>query len=91
MATLVLSAAGAAIGSTFSGTVLGLSGAVIGRAVGATIGRVIDQKLLGQGSDPVETGKIDRYRLAGVGEGTPVALTHGRMRLGRASDLVDAF
>ena len=82
MATLVLSAAGAAIGSTFSGTVLGLSGAVIGRAVGATIGRVIDQKLLGQGSDPVETGKIDRYRLAGVGEGTPVALTHGRMRLG---------
>lgn len=82
MATLVLSAAGAALGGTFSGSVLGLSGAVIGRAVGATIGRVIDQKLLGQGSDPVETGKIDRYRLAGVGEGTPVTLTHGRMRLG---------
>jgi len=82
MATLVLSAAGAALGSSFTGSVLGLSGAVIGRAVGATIGRVIDQKLLGQGSDPVETGKIDRYRLAGVSVGAPVALTHGRMRLG---------
>ncbi|MBF9036039.1 host specificity protein [Rhodobacterales bacterium HKCCE2091] len=82
MATLLLSAVGAAIGSSFSGTVLGLSGAVIGRAVGATLGRVIDQRLLGQGSEPVETGKIDRYRLSGVGEGTPVAMAHGRMRLG---------
>ncbi|MEM9318326.1 MAG: glycoside hydrolase TIM-barrel-like domain-containing protein [Pseudomonadota bacterium] len=82
MATLLLSAAGAAVGSSFSGSVLGLSGAVIGRAVGATIGRVIDQKLLGQGSEPVETGRIDRYKLSGVGEGTPVANTVGRMRLG---------
>ena len=41
MATLVLAAAGAAIGGAFgSGTVLGLTGAVIGRAVGATIGAV---------------------------------------------------
>ena len=38
MATLLLSAAGAAIGSGLGGTVLGLSGAVIGRAIGATIG-----------------------------------------------------
>ncbi|MEM9755774.1 MAG: glycoside hydrolase TIM-barrel-like domain-containing protein, partial [Pseudomonadota bacterium] len=81
MATLVLSAVGAAVGSSFSGSILGLSGAVIGRAVGATIGRVIDQKILGSGSEPVETGKIDRYRLSGVGEGTPIAQVHGRMRV----------
>jgi hypothetical protein len=48
MATILLSAAGAAIGSGVSGTVLGLTGTVIGRAVGATLGGMIDQKLFGQ-------------------------------------------
>lgn len=42
MATLLLSAAGAAIGANFGGAVLGLSGLVIGRAIGATFGRLID-------------------------------------------------
>ena len=36
MATILLSAAGSAIGAGFGGSVLGLSGAVIGRAVGAS-------------------------------------------------------
>ena len=82
MATLLLSAAGAAIGGMASGTVLGLTGAVIGRAVGATLGRVIDQRLLGSGSDPVERGRIDRFRITQAGEGAPVAQLFGRMRLG---------
>ena len=69
MATILLSAAGAAVGAGFGGTVLGLSGAVIGRAVGATLGRVIDQRLLGSGSDAVEIGRIDRFRLMGASEG----------------------
>ena len=81
MATLVLSAAGAAIGAGFGGTVLGLSGAVIGRAIGATLGRAIDQRLLGAGSDPVEVGRIDRLRLTGAGEGAPIGQVWGRMRL----------
>lgn len=81
MATLLLSAAGAAIGSGFGGTVLGLSGAVIGRAVGATLGRVIDQKILGGGSDAVEVGKIERFRLTGASEGAPVARVWGRVRI----------
>ena len=38
MATIVLSAVGASIGGSFGGTVLGLSGAVIGRAP-ADVGR----------------------------------------------------
>ena len=59
MATILLSAAGAAIGGSVGGTLAGLSSAVIGRAVGATLGRVIDQRLLGQGSDVVETGRVD--------------------------------
>ena len=81
MATLLLSAAGAAIGSGFGGAVLGLSGAVIGRAIGATLGRVIDQRLLGAGSDPVDVGRLDRLRLTGAGEGAPIGQLWGRMRL----------
>ncbi|MDV7269978.1 glycoside hydrolase TIM-barrel-like domain-containing protein [Thioclava sp. A2] len=82
MATILLSAAGAAIGGGFGGTVLGLSGAVIGRAVGATLGRAIDQRLLGAGSQAVETGKIDRLRLTSASEGQTVGRVWGRMRVG---------
>jgi len=82
MATILLSAAGAAIGSGFGGTLLGLSGAVIGRAVGATFGRVIDQRLLGMGSDSVETGQVEQFRLVGATDGAAVAEVWGRTRVG---------
>ncbi len=81
MATILLAAAGAAAGAGFGGTVLGLSGAVIGRAVGATLGRVIDQRLMGGGSRVIETGKVDRLRLSGASEGAPVGIVWGRMRV----------
>ncbi len=82
MATLVLSAAGAAVGSWWGGAVLGVSSAAIGQAVGATLGRVIDARLLGEGSAPVETGRIDRYRFTGAGEGAGIPWHVGRMRVG---------
>lgn len=81
MATILLSAAGAAIGSGFGGAVLGVSGAVIGRAAGAALGRVIDQKLLGAGSEAVEVGRVDRFRLMGASEGAAVAQVFGRARI----------
>ncbi|MGL4239374.1 baseplate multidomain protein megatron [Tabrizicola sp.] len=81
MATLLLSAAGAAIGAGFGGTVLGLSGAVIGRAIGATIGKAIDQRILGSGSEPVDIGRLDRLRLTGAGEGGAIGQIWGRMRV----------
>lgn len=81
MATILLSAIGAAAGASFGGGLLGLSSVVIGRAVGATLGRVIDQSLLGAGSEPVETGKVDRFRLAGASEGAAIAQVYGRTRL----------
>lgn len=59
-----------------------MSGAVLGRAIGATIGRVIDQRLMGTGSEPVEVGQTDRLRITGAGEGAPIAQLYGRMRLG---------
>ena len=81
MATILLSAAGAAIGGGFGGTVVGLSGAVIGRAVGATLGRAIDQRLMGAGSQSVETGRLERLRLSSAAEGEPVGRLWGRMRI----------
>lgn len=82
MATILLSAAGAAIGGSVGGTVAGLSSAVLGRAVGATVGKVIDQRLLGQGSEPVETGRVERFRLTPASEGEAIAQVYGRMRVG---------
>jgi hypothetical protein len=81
MATLVLSLAGAAIGAKVGGAVLGLSGMVIGRAIGATLGRVIDQRLMGRGSNAVETARIDRLRVTGAGVGAPLPRLWGRMRV----------
>ena len=81
MATVVLSAAGAAIGGSIGGTLAGLSSVAIGRAVGATLGRVIDQRQMGQGSSVVEHGKIDRFRLTNSGEGNAISQLYGRMRM----------
>ncbi|MCA1334747.1 glycoside hydrolase/phage tail family protein [Pseudooceanicola marinus] len=81
MATVLLSAAGAAIGGSIGGSVLGLSAVAAGRFVGATLGRVIDQRLMGQGAEAVETGRVERFRLTGVGEGDPIARLYGRMRV----------
>lgn len=82
MATIVLSAAGAALGGALGGSVLGLSTAIIGRAIGATLGNVIDQRLLGSGAAAVETGRIERFRLNGASEGAAIPLVFGRMRVG---------
>lgn len=82
MATILLSTAGAAVGGSLGGTVAGLSSVAVGRAFGATLGRVIDQRLLGQGAQAVETGKVDRFRLTQAGEGSPLPQLYGRMRVG---------
>jgi hypothetical protein len=81
MATIVLSAAGMALGGSVGGSVLGLSMATIGRAAGATLGRVIDQRLMGGGSETVETGRVDRFRLTAANEGAVIPQIYGRMRV----------
>jgi len=82
MATLVLSAVGASLGASIGGSVIGLSSVVIGRAVGATIGSLVDQQIIGAGSDAVPTGRIDRFRLSGASEGEAIAKSFGRVRVG---------
>nr|WP_299837824.1 glycoside hydrolase/phage tail family protein [uncultured Jannaschia sp.] len=82
MATLVLGAAGAAVGGSLGGSVLGASSAALGRAAGSVVGRALDQAVLGNGSDAIETGKLDRIRLMGASEGAAVPRTFGRTRIG---------
>ncbi|QPM89917.1 baseplate multidomain protein megatron [Pseudooceanicola algae] len=81
MATILLSAAGAAIGGSIGGSILGVSAAMAGRFAGAMVGRAIDQRIMGQGSAAVETGRVERFRLTGAGEGDSVARVYGRMRV----------
>ncbi|MFK7938046.1 MAG: glycoside hydrolase TIM-barrel-like domain-containing protein [Roseovarius sp.] len=81
MATVLLSAAGAAIGGSLGGTVLGLSMAAAGRFTGAILGQSIDQRLLGEGTDIVESGRVERLRLTGSGEGDGIAQLYGKMRV----------
>ncbi len=82
MATIVRSGGGGmAVGGSIGGSVLGLSGSAIGRAAGAALGRAIDGRILGAGSEPVPTGRVDRFRLTGASEGAAVAQVHGRIRI----------
>jgi hypothetical protein len=82
MATIFLAAAGAFAGAGFGGTVLGLSGAVIGRAIGATIGQAIDARLFGAGSEAVEVGRLDRLRVMSSGLGGALPMVWGKVRVG---------
>ena len=82
MATILLSALGAAAGASVGSGILGLSSVVIGRAAGAVLGRALDQKLMGSGSQTVERGRVDRLRLTGASEGAALGQLYGRMRLG---------
>ncbi|MEM7546677.1 MAG: glycoside hydrolase/phage tail family protein [Pseudomonadota bacterium] len=82
MATILLSAAGSSIGSAAGGTLLGIGASSLGKAAGAIAGSLIDQQILGQGAQTVETGRVDRLRIQGAGEGAPIAKLYGRMRVG---------
>ncbi len=81
MATLFLAAAGTAIGGGLGGSLAGLASAALGKAAGATFGSMIDQKLLGLGSDPVETGRVERFRVMGGSEGAVLPRVYGRVRV----------
>ena len=58
MATILLSAAGAALGGPVGGSVLGLSIAAVGPCAGATPCRSIDQEVMGACADVVGYGRV---------------------------------
>ncbi|MFT3973801.1 MAG: glycoside hydrolase/phage tail family protein [Amaricoccus sp.] len=82
MATLVLAAAGSALGGgAVGGSVAGLGAMAVGKAAGALLGSAIDQRILGGGSAPVETGHVDQFRVMGSSEGTALPRVFGRNRI----------
>jgi len=81
MATILLGAAGAAVGSGIGGSLLGATAGAWGRAIGASVGGLIDQGLFGPGDTVVERGKIDSFRLQNAVEGAPIGRSYGRTRL----------
>lgn len=76
MATILLQAAGAALGSVF-----GPVGAILGRAAGALAGGMIDRSLMG-GTREVTGARLSSARLAGASEGTVIPRLYGTARLG---------
>lgn len=81
MATLFLAAAGTALGGAIGGSIAGLATTALGKAAGAALGSIIDQQILGVGSDAVETGKVDRFRVMGGSEGAVLPRVFGRARI----------
>jgi len=73
MATLVLQAAGAAIGGLF-----GPVGAILGGAVGAMAGYAVDQTLFGRN---IEGPRLSDLSVQRSEEGTPIPRVYGRARL----------
>jgi hypothetical protein len=75
MATILLQAAGAALGSVF-----GPVGAMLGRAAGALAGSVVDRALLGGGT--VSGARLSAARIPGAEEGTAITRAYGTVRIG---------
>jgi hypothetical protein len=76
MATILLQAAGAAIGSVF-----GPVGAVIGRAAGALAGNLIDNSLLSS-MTTLEGSHLSSARIAGAAQGAAITRVYGTARIG---------
>lgn len=84
MATLVLGAAGAAIGGSIGGAVLGVSAATIGGFVGSTIGSVVDSWIVSSlaPTQRIEGPRLDSLRITSSTEGAVIPRVYGRMRMG---------
>jgi len=77
MATVVLSYAGAALGSMIGGPL----GGVIGRAAGGIAGNIIDQGLFGAKRRRIEGPRLQDLRVMASEEGAAIPVVWGRMRI----------
>ncbi|MCU0234569.1 MAG: hypothetical protein MUE90_11150, partial [Thermoanaerobaculales bacterium] len=84
MATLLLGAAGAAMGGSVGGAVLGVSAATIGGMIGSTVGAVVDSWIVSSlaPSQRVEDPRLDSLRITSSTEGAVIPRLWGRMRIG---------
>ncbi|MEY3081280.1 MAG: hypothetical protein RJA94_1265 [Pseudomonadota bacterium] len=76
MATVVLQAAGAGLGTLLGGPLGGL----LGRAIGAVAGSFIDGKLFGDGKT-LKGPRLSDLRVMASSEGAPIPRVWGRMRV----------
>ena len=86
MATLVLGAAGAAIGGSIGGAILGVSAATIGGFIGSSIGSVVDSWIISSlaPTQRIEGARLDTLRKSPLPtEGAVIPRLYGRMRMGR--------
>src|SRR5690606_31082535 len=84
MATLVLGAAGAAIGGSIGGAILGVSTAAIGGMIGSAVGSVVDSWIVASlaPGQRIEGARLDTLRITSSTEGAVIPRLYGRMRLG---------
>jgi hypothetical protein len=84
MATLVLGAAGAAIGGSIGGAILGVSAATIGGFIGSTLGSVVDSWIISSlaPTQRIEGARLDALRITSATEGAVIPRLYGRMRMG---------
>ncbi|MFC7705189.1 glycoside hydrolase TIM-barrel-like domain-containing protein [Plastorhodobacter daqingensis] len=84
MATLVLGAAGAAIGGSIGGAILGVSAATIGGFIGSSIGSVVDSWIISSlaPTQRIEGARLDTLRITSAIEGAVIPRLYGRMRMG---------
>jgi len=84
MATLILGAAGAAIGGSIGGAILGVSAATIGGFIGSTIGSVVDSWIVSSlaPTQRIEGARLDSLRITSSSEGAVIPRLYGRMRIG---------
>ncbi|KQV43510.1 MULTISPECIES: glycoside hydrolase/phage tail family protein [unclassified Rhizobium] len=75
MATILLQAAGAALGSVF-----GPVGAILGRAAGALAGSVVDRALIG--GRAISGARLGDARIPGADEGSAITRAYGTVRIG---------
>ncbi len=80
MATLLLGAAGRALGAAF----LGPFGALIGGGIGALAGNVVDQTLFGGRGGQAAGSRLTSVDITASTEGSPIPVLWGRSRMGGA-------
>ena len=84
MASIVLGAAGAALGSSIGGTLLGISATTVGGFVGSAIGSAVDSWAVAslQPAQRVEGPRLDSLQMSTSTEGAVIPAVFGRMRVG---------
>jgi hypothetical protein len=84
VATLVLGAAGTAIGGSIGGTILGVSAATIGGVIGSSVGSVVDSWIVSSlaPAQRIEGPRLDSLRITSSTEGAVIPRLYGRMRIG---------